>query len=77
MTGEVKLLTAVHLREIKFDDLIVGEGTAGKKGTRIKIRANWYLHFQSSGVVVLNHEENWPLQHDREVREFRLIAEEI
>ena len=77
MTGEVKLLRGAALREIKFDDLKAGEGTTGKDGTRIKVRFDRYLHFQPDGRVCLNSEGNWPLQDNREVREFRLIAEEI
>ena len=77
MTGEVKLLTEVHLGEIKFGDLKEGEGTTGKDGTRIKVKFNHYLRFRPDGAVFLNHEESWPFQDNREVREFRLIAEEI
>ena len=77
LTGEVKLLKQVRLSDTKFDSLNIGEGTAGTDGTRIKIQHDSYLHFQTDGYICRNHGCNWPVRSNRDVRKFRLIAEEI
>lgn len=77
MTGEVKLLKQVRLSNPKFEDLKNGEGTTRTDGTRIKIGYDAYLHFQTDGHVFLNTKPGWPSEEIKEVRKFRLIAEEI